>query len=83
VSVAVCAENPQSIGLLGCLTHATRSITCYVLTNHGDARYAPVRATHHGGTLDEAPVDVAGIVTCLWHGHRFDVRTGRRMGSTP
>jgi len=34
---------------------------------------------HLGGPLDQATVDDAGIVTCPWHGHRFDVRTGRRV----
>jgi len=34
---------------------------------------------HLGGPLDDAAVDAAGIVTCPWHGHRFDVRTGRRV----
>ena len=35
--------------------------------------------SHLGGPLDDAEVDAAGIVTCPWHGHRFDVRTGRRL----
>jgi hypothetical protein len=34
---------------------------------------------HLGGPLDDAPVDADGVVTCPWHGHRFDVRTGRRV----
>jgi nitrite reductase/ring-hydroxylating ferredoxin subunit len=34
---------------------------------------------HFGGPLDDAPVDDRGIVTCPWHGYRFDVRTGRRV----
>ena len=35
--------------------------------------------THLGGPLDDADVDANGVVTCPWHGHRFDVRTGRRV----
>jgi hypothetical protein len=35
--------------------------------------------THLGGPLDDADVDAAGVVTCPWHGHRLDVRTGRRV----
>lgn len=35
---------------------------------------------HLGGPLDDAAIDAAGVVTCPWHGHRFDVRTGRRVG---
>jgi phenylpropionate dioxygenase-like ring-hydroxylating dioxygenase large terminal subunit len=34
---------------------------------------------HLGGPLDAAAVDAAGVVTCPWHGYRFDVRTGRRV----
>jgi hypothetical protein len=30
---------------------------------------------HLGGPLDEADVDAEGVVTCPWHGHRFDVRS--------
>ena len=29
---------------------------------------------HLGGPLADAPVDADGIVTCPWHGRRFDVR---------
>lgn len=35
--------------------------------------------SHLGGPLDDAEVDASGVVTCPWHGHRFDVRTGRRV----
>jgi hypothetical protein len=34
---------------------------------------------HLGGPLDAGEVDAAGVVTCPWHGRRFDVRTGRRV----
>jgi nitrite reductase/ring-hydroxylating ferredoxin subunit len=34
---------------------------------------------HWLGPLDAAPVE-AGVVTCPWHGWRFDVRSGRRVG---
>jgi hypothetical protein len=36
---------------------------------------------HLGGPLADATVDADGVVTCPWHGHRFDVRTGRRHSS--
>jgi hypothetical protein len=36
---------------------------------------------HLGGPLDSAEVDASGVVTCPWHGHRFDVRTGRRVAA--
>jgi phenylpropionate dioxygenase-like ring-hydroxylating dioxygenase large terminal subunit len=36
---------------------------------------------HFGGPLDRAEVDATGVVTCPWHGHRFDVRTGRRVAA--
>lgn len=32
---------------------------------------------HRGGTLGEGGVDAQGIVTCPWHGWRFDVCTGK------
>ncbi len=37
------------------------------------------RCPHLGGPLDDAPV-VDGVVTCPWHGYRFDVRTGAPVG---
>jgi hypothetical protein len=43
-------------------------------------RFATV-CPHLGGPLDDAAVDGDGIVTCPWHGHRFDVRTGRRVAA--
>ncbi len=36
------------------------------------------RCPHQLGPLDDAPV-VDGIITCPWHGYRFDVRTGRHV----
>jgi hypothetical protein len=36
---------------------------------------------HLGGPLEHAAIDPAGIVTCPWHGYRFDVRTGRRIAA--
>jgi nitrite reductase/ring-hydroxylating ferredoxin subunit len=46
----------------------------------GDAtcRFSTV-CPHLGGPLAEARVDADGVVTCPWHGHRFDVRCGRRV----
>ena len=32
--------------------------------------------SHRGGPVGEGLV-VAGVVTCPWHGHRFEVETGR------
>jgi nitrite reductase/ring-hydroxylating ferredoxin subunit len=40
------------------------------------------RCPHWLGPLEEAPVE-AGLVTCPWHGWRFDVRTGLRAGGLP
>jgi len=36
---------------------------------------------HLGGPLDAAEVDAGGVVTCPWHGRRFDVRTGRQVSA--
>ncbi len=38
------------------------------------------RCPHLGGPLDDATV-VDGIVTCPWHGYRFDVRSGAPVGA--
>jgi nitrite reductase/ring-hydroxylating ferredoxin subunit len=35
--------------------------------------------SHAGGPLDEGTLD-APVVTCPWHGSKFDVRTGRVCG---
>lgn len=37
------------------------------------------RCPHLGGPLDDAAV-VDGVVTCPWHGYRFDVRSGAPVG---
>lgn len=34
------------------------------------------KCTHAGGPLDEGPLD-GFIVTCPWHGSKFDIRTGK------
>lgn len=39
-----------------------------------------VQCPHLGGPLDAAAV-VDGVITCPWHGYRFDVRTGRPVGA--
>ncbi len=50
-----------------------------VVVDGATCRFSTV-CPHRGGPLDAADVDAAGVVTCPWHGHRFDVRTGRRSG---
>jgi nitrite reductase/ring-hydroxylating ferredoxin subunit len=40
------------------------------------------RCPHWLGPLDRAPVE-GGVVTCPWHGWRFDVRTGLRVDGRP
>lgn len=37
---------------------------------------------HQGGSLAQSEV-CAGIVTCPWHGYRFDVRSGESVGGRP
>ncbi len=32
---------------------------------------------HRRGPLDSGDLDEEGIVTCPWHGWRFDIRTGK------
>ena len=55
----------------------------------GEILAYPARCPHQLGPLADAPM-VAGVVTCPWHGYRFDVRTGEcvsgqncRLGQMP
>jgi nitrite reductase (NADH) small subunit len=52
------------------------------LFNIDGAFYAVDNAcTHRGGPLGEGRVD-GTVVTCPWHGNRFDVTTGRVITGT-
>lgn len=42
-----------------------------------DGEYPVPRACPHLGLPLDVEPDANGIVTCRWHGYRFDVRTGR------
>ncbi len=49
---------------------------CLVRTN--DAILAvDDKCTHNGESLSKGKVNYLGEVVCPWHGHRFDLRTGR------
>lgn len=37
---------------------------------------------HAGGPLGEGRLRDGGVVECPWHGWRFDVRTGLRVGNS-
>ena len=54
--------------------------TCERDVNGVRCRVASV-CPHRGGPLDQGTIDATGVVTCPWHGHRFDVRTGRRVAA--
>jgi nitrite reductase/ring-hydroxylating ferredoxin subunit len=47
-----------------------------VLLADGSTVQVPLVCPHQGLPLECEP-DAAGIMTCPWHGHRFDARTGR------
>jgi nitrite reductase/ring-hydroxylating ferredoxin subunit len=50
------------------------------LFNIGGSYYAiDDTCTHRGGPLSEGEVD-GTVVTCPWHGARFDVTTGQVLG---
>ena len=42
----------------------------------GSAHAVPLYCPHQGLPLEAEP-DAKGIITCPWHGYRFDVRSGR------
>jgi nitrite reductase/ring-hydroxylating ferredoxin subunit len=47
-----------------------------VVLADGSTHKMPLHCPHQGLPLDAEP-DGEGIVTCPWHGYRFDLRTGR------
>ncbi len=52
------------------------------LFNIGGTFYAIDNACPHaGGPLGEGRVRDSGVVECPWHGWRFDVTTGQRVGN--
>ena len=60
------------------IEHDGRTI---LLANVGGSFYAVAeRCTHRGGSLSEGTL-ADGVVTCPRHGARFDVRTGKNVGS--
>lgn len=48
----------------------------------GSVHSVPLYCPHQGLPLEAEP-DPDGIVTCPWHGYRFDVRTGRSADGKP
>ena len=42
----------------------------------GSTHRVPLACPHQGLPLDAEP-DAEGVITCPWHGYRFEVRTGR------
>ncbi|MEL7645948.1 MAG: Rieske 2Fe-2S domain-containing protein [Anaerolineaceae bacterium] len=51
-----------------------------LLANVDGAYYAIAnKCSHRGGPLAQGQLE-GGIVTCPWHGARFDVRTGEAAG---
>lgn len=54
--------------------------TTLALFNLGGTFYAiDNKCTHVGGPLGEGAVE-GNVVTCPWHGSRFDIRTGKVLG---
>lgn len=49
---------------------------CRVVDVGGELVVYSTQCPHLGGPLEEAPLD-GPIVTCPWHGYRFDVRSGQ------
>ena len=38
------------------------------------------KCTHNGESLSKGSVNYLGEVVCPWHGHRFNLKTGRECG---
>jgi nitrite reductase/ring-hydroxylating ferredoxin subunit len=38
------------------------------------------KCTHNGESLSKGSVNYLGELVCPWHGHRFDLKTGRECG---
>lgn len=49
---------------------------CMVLRN-GKLHAVEDKCTHNGESLSKGNVNYLGEVVCPWHGHRFDLITGR------
>jgi nitrite reductase/ring-hydroxylating ferredoxin subunit len=49
---------------------------CLVLRD-GNLLAVEDRCTHNGESLSKGSVNFLGEVVCPWHGHRFDLKTGR------
>lgn len=52
---------------------------CIVRTQTSVAAVAD-KCSHNGESLSRGSVNYLGEVVCPWHGHRFDLRTGRECG---
>ena len=46
---------------------------------HGKIIAYPARCPHLKAPLQHAEPDESGIITCPWHGYRFDIQTGRSV----
>lgn len=82
-------DRTPAVQVLGPVAQLRRSAPVVVATPTGPLRIVTIGADlvahptvcpHLGGPLDDAPV-VDGCITCPWHGYRFDVRTGKPVGS--
>ena len=49
---------------------------CLVL-REGELSAVQDKCTHNGESLSKGTVNFMGEIVCPWHGHRFDLKTGR------
>ncbi len=54
-------------------------MTCALFNLSGTFYATGNKCTHVGGPLGEGKVE-GNVVTCPWHGSRFDIRTGEVLG---
>ena len=64
------------------MSHTIETATGRYCIRHWQNRWIAHSAVcpHQLGPLHESDVDEAGLITCPWHGYKFDVATGNSQG---
>lgn len=73
------AANTSEIPVNSMMTIKLQGMNIILANIEGTFYAIPYKCTHLGGPLGRGELK-DGIVTCPWHGARFDVRTGEAVG---